>query len=180
MSELIRLNLNCTGTDSCLLVCEDHQCFRRRPDASPARRRSCWTGSSATTASPTRCTSKRKAPKSPSWRPGLLRDQPDSPLWRLHRQTGHSLVGLARAINPVVRGWIQDYGAFYRTALHPLLQRINAYLVRWLRKKYKRLRGFKKVDLPREPRRTDEKVLYGQYSTDERDVGINMHVGSHR
>ena len=36
-------------------------------------------------------------------------------------------------------------GAFYRTALHPLLQRINAYLMRWLRKKYKRLRGFKKA-----------------------------------
>ncbi len=63
--------------------------------------------------------------------------------WRLHRQTGHSLAGLARAINPVVRGWMQYYGAFYRTALHPLLQRINAYLMRWLRKKYKRLRGFK-------------------------------------
>ena len=49
--------------------------------------------------------------------------------WRLHRQTGHSLAGLARAINPVVRGWMQYYGAFYRTALHPLLQRINAYLM---------------------------------------------------
>src|SRR5680860_567796 len=36
-------------------------------------------------------------------------------------------------------------GAFYRTALYPFLQRINAYLVRWLRKKYKRLRGFKKA-----------------------------------
>jgi hypothetical protein len=27
--------------------------------------------------------------------------------WRLHRQPGHSLAGLARAINPVVRGWMQ-------------------------------------------------------------------------
>ena len=26
-------------------------------------------------------------------------------------------------------------GAFYRSALYPLLQRINAYLMRWLRKK---------------------------------------------
>jgi hypothetical protein len=25
--------------------------------------------------------------------------------WRLHQQTGHGLTGLARAINPVVRGW---------------------------------------------------------------------------
>ncbi len=33
------------------------------------------------------------------------------------------------------------YGAFYRSALYPLLARINAYLVRWIRKKYRRLQG---------------------------------------
>jgi hypothetical protein len=36
-------------------------------------------------------------------------------------------------------------GAFYRSALYPLLERINAYLMRWIRKKYKRLRGRKKA-----------------------------------
>jgi RNA-directed DNA polymerase len=35
------------------------------------------------------------------------------------------------------------YGAFYRSALYPLLARINAYLVRWIRKKYRRLQGSK-------------------------------------
>jgi RNA-directed DNA polymerase len=57
------------------------------------------------------------------------------------------MVELARQINPIVRGWMAYYGAFYRTVLYPLLQRINAYLVRWLRKKYKRLRGFKKAQV---------------------------------
>jgi RNA-directed DNA polymerase len=66
-------------------------------------------------------------------------------LWRLHRRIGHTLAELARTINPIVRGWMQYYGAYYRSALHPLLQRINAYLMRWIRKKYKRLRGFKKA-----------------------------------
>lgn len=65
--------------------------------------------------------------------------------WRLHLRTGLSLADLARQINPIVRGWMNYYGAFYRSALYRLLQRINAYLVRWLRKKYKRLRGFKKA-----------------------------------
>ena len=37
------------------------------------------------------------------------------------------------------------YGAFYRSALYPLLRRINSYLVRWMRKKYRRLRPFKKA-----------------------------------
>ena len=36
-------------------------------------------------------------------------------------------------------------GRFYRTALNGLLQRINSYLVRWAKRKYKRLRTFKKV-----------------------------------
>lgn len=57
----------------------------------------------------------------------------------------HTFAELAQAINPIVRGWMQYYGAFYRSALHPLLHRINAYLVRWIRKKYKRLSGFKKA-----------------------------------
>ena len=58
---------------------------------------------------------------------------------------GHTLADLARQINPIVRGWIRYYGAFYRTALDHLLRRINAYLVRWLRRKYQRLRPAKKA-----------------------------------
>jgi RNA-directed DNA polymerase len=65
--------------------------------------------------------------------------------WRLHRQIGLSLTEVARAINPIVRGLMQYYGAFYRSELRPLLQRINAYLMLWIRKKYRRLRGFKKA-----------------------------------
>ncbi|MFK0258651.1 group II intron reverse transcriptase/maturase [Streptomyces sp. NPDC090445] len=65
--------------------------------------------------------------------------------WRLHRHTEVSETDLARLVNPVVRGWMQYYGAFYRSALYPLLGRINAYLMRWIRKKYKRLRGRKKA-----------------------------------
>jgi len=65
--------------------------------------------------------------------------------WRLHLRTGHTFKDIARRINPIVAGWMQYYGAFYRSALSPLLQRINAYLMRWIRKKYKRLRGKKKA-----------------------------------
>jgi RNA-directed DNA polymerase len=65
--------------------------------------------------------------------------------WRLHRHTDQSEADLARRINPIVRGWMNYYGAFYRSALYPLLARINAYVMRWLREKYKRLRGRKKA-----------------------------------
>ena len=65
--------------------------------------------------------------------------------WRLDRRTNDTLVDLAEAINPIVRGWMNYWGHFYRSAMFPLLQRINTYLMRWARKKYKRLRGFKRL-----------------------------------
>jgi len=58
--------------------------------------------------------------------------------WRLHRWTNHTFGEVARAIDPVVAGWMQYYGRFYPSALYPLLARINAYLVRWIRNKYRR------------------------------------------
>jgi hypothetical protein len=51
--------------------------------------------------------------------------------WRLHTRTGTELRQLAQDINPVVAGWMTYYGRFYRSALYPLLQRINTYLLRW-------------------------------------------------
>jgi RNA-directed DNA polymerase len=65
--------------------------------------------------------------------------------WRLHNRTGHTFGDLARRINPIVRGWMLYYGAFNRSAMYPILARINAYLVRWIRNKYKRLRPVKKA-----------------------------------
>jgi group II intron reverse transcriptase/maturase len=65
--------------------------------------------------------------------------------WRLHNRIGSQLVDIARDINPVIRGWMAYYGSFYRSAMYPLLSRINAYLVRWIRHKYKRLRAKKKA-----------------------------------
>ncbi|MFJ9753137.1 group II intron maturase-specific domain-containing protein [Streptomyces chartreusis] len=42
-------------------------------------------------------------------------------------------------MNPVVVGWLNYYGRYGRWVLIPFLQRINAYLVRWIRRKYRRL-----------------------------------------
>jgi len=65
--------------------------------------------------------------------------------WRLHRKVTFTFAGLAAVINPIVAGWMQYYGHFRRSALSALLARINAYLVRWIRKKYKRLQGTHKA-----------------------------------
>ena len=80
--------------------------------------------------------------------------------WRLHHRTGDTFADLARWINPIVRGWMQYYGAFYRSALSQLLTRINTYLVRWIRKKYKRLRA----------REESHRVLAGDHRAVSRHV----------
>ena len=61
--------------------------------------------------------------------------------WHLRRRTGTDLSGLAEEINPQVRGWINYYGAFYRSKLVSLARRIDEHLVRWARHKFKRLRN---------------------------------------
>jgi RNA-directed DNA polymerase len=63
---------------------------------------------------------------------------------RIHRRTDLSLDDLAQWLNPIVAGWINYYGRFYRSALYPLLRRVNAYLRRWAGRKYKRLRTQKR------------------------------------
>jgi RNA-directed DNA polymerase len=39
-----------------------------------------------------------------------------------------------------VRGWINDYGRFYKSELVYVLKSINHYLMRWATQKFKRLR----------------------------------------
>lgn len=63
---------------------------------------------------------------------------------RIHRRTTLSLGDLARWLNPIVSGWMQYYGRFYRSAMYPLLQRINTYLRRWAGRKYRRLRALQR------------------------------------
>jgi RNA-directed DNA polymerase len=78
-------------------------------------------------------------------KPALKRIGAEVRSWRLHNRTGLDLAEVARRINPIVRGWMNYYAAFYRSAMYPLLQRINAYLIRWIRSKYKRLRAKRKA-----------------------------------
>jgi RNA-directed DNA polymerase len=55
---------------------------------------------------------------------------------RIHRRTDLTLEGLA--------GWLNHYGPFYGSVMHPLLQRVNTYVRRWAGRKYKRLRTIKR------------------------------------
>jgi len=62
---------------------------------------------------------------------------------RIHRCTNLTLKDLARWLNPIVAGWMNFYGRFYRSALEPLLARVNTYVRRWAGNKYQTLRTYK-------------------------------------
>ena len=60
--------------------------------------------------------------------------------WTLHHSSDKSLPNLAEMYNPCIRGWINYYSNFYRTQLRSTLKRIDLYVIRWARRKFKRLR----------------------------------------
>jgi len=61
--------------------------------------------------------------------------------WKLHRLTDKSLEDFAHIFNPVIRGWINYYGSYYKSALYPIFQHLENILSRWAARKYKRLRN---------------------------------------
>jgi RNA-directed DNA polymerase len=61
--------------------------------------------------------------------------------WKLPRQTSVSLNELAKLYNPQIRGWMNYYRHFYRSALHRLYDHIDQKLVRWAQHKYRKLAG---------------------------------------
>jgi hypothetical protein len=58
-------------------------------------------------------------------------------------RSGSSLSRLAEEINPVLKGWINYYGHFYKSELKEVLGYLNLVLKRWARQKYKKLQGHK-------------------------------------
>ena len=61
--------------------------------------------------------------------------------WRLaSTRNNQSLEDLARLINPVVRGWMNYYGRFYRSKCVQVLRHLNEALAAWVRRKYTRFR----------------------------------------
>ena len=64
--------------------------------------------------------------------------------WHWSRSTSKSLEELARTFNPIIQGWMNYYGKFYKTALIPTLQCLNRRLEIWVTRKYKRFKGHRR------------------------------------
>jgi len=63
--------------------------------------------------------------------------------WHLQLKNDKSVMDLSRMFNPILRGWWQYYGRFYRSKLAIIGEHLDGYLVRWLMRKFKYFAGHK-------------------------------------
>jgi len=77
--------------------------------------------------------------------------------WHLPRQTSASLNELAKRYDAPLRGWMNYYGRFYRSALGRVFDCFDQSLLRWARRKYRKL-----ARSPRRARRWLQKMVNRQ------------------
>ena len=63
--------------------------------------------------------------------------------WRLQLKSEKSIEDLGRMFGSVIRGWINYYCRFYRSAYAPVARHLNWALARWVMRKFKRFKGHK-------------------------------------
>ncbi len=87
--------------------------------------------------------------------------------WEIHLMSDKPIEDISRIINSVVRGWINYYGQYYRSALYPIFNQLNKALRKWAMRKFRRLRGRKRKAtrwLRRIARRDPGLFAHWQYS----------------
>lgn len=61
--------------------------------------------------------------------------------WKLHLRSDRSLEEISRLYDPIIRGWVNYYGKYFRTNLYKALHPLHVILMKWAMRKYKRLKG---------------------------------------
>ena len=64
--------------------------------------------------------------------------------WRMHLKPDKTLEDLSHMFNPILRGWVNYYGFFYKSELYCVLRHMNRALVRWVQRKYKKFARHKR------------------------------------
>lgn len=64
--------------------------------------------------------------------------------WNLQNRSDKSLIDLAHMFNATIRGWVNYYSAYYKSALYPTLRHIDRKLVLWVTRKHKRFQGHRR------------------------------------
>lgn len=60
---------------------------------------------------------------------------------QFHRWTTTTIEGIAKELNPKLRGWLNYYGKFRPTTMTYIVRKFQQRLIKWMQNKYKSLRG---------------------------------------
>lgn len=60
--------------------------------------------------------------------------------YKMHLRCDKTLEDLSHMFGPTLRGWVNYYSHFYKSAMYPTLEHINRILVKWAMRKHKRFR----------------------------------------
>ena len=61
--------------------------------------------------------------------------------WELHLKTNWRLEEIAAYCNPVIRGWFNYYGSYYRSELDDVVRQMDLRLGKWVERKYKKYKS---------------------------------------
>lgn len=61
--------------------------------------------------------------------------------WKIHLHSDKSLEDLSRMYNPIIRGWVNYYSRYQRSALYEAFNPLNLMMAKWAMRKFKRFRG---------------------------------------
>lgn len=85
----------------------------------------------------------------------------------LRKQTHVTLAEIALKINPILQGWLNYYGRYCPSALDPVWRYVNATLVAWVKRKYKRYKG----------RKTQASLMISSIAIKRRNLFVHWRLG---
>lgn len=65
--------------------------------------------------------------------------------WKLQLKSDKTINDLANMFNSKIQGWINYYTHYYKSGIHEVLRYINRCLIKWARRKYKKLNSRKRA-----------------------------------
>jgi len=60
--------------------------------------------------------------------------------WKVHLRSDKTLEDISHMFDPILRGWLNYYGKYYKSEVYCIFRHFNRILTRWATRKYKRLR----------------------------------------
>lgn len=65
--------------------------------------------------------------------------------WKLQYKVDKTIKEIAESINKQIQGWINYYSQYYRSEMYDVLRYINRCLIKWVRRKFKKINSRKRA-----------------------------------